>query len=150
MHLGAEAAHLVALVGGGKPGGLSVEGLDFLGDREVLLGDGPVGDACVDHGHGEGLVAEEGGDGLQGHAAVDGLGGQGVAELMSGDVADPGRVGDLGQGLVDMAGAAYDAHAVSTVQKGWRGSRPQPRQAVPSAMSAASFRRTSSNRRRCS
>jgi len=46
VHLAAELAHLGALVGGGEFRGLSgvVEGLDFLGDVEVLLGDGAVGD----------------------------------------------------------------------------------------------------------
>jgi len=34
-------------------------------------------------------MAEECSDRVQAHAAVDGLGGQGVAELVSGDVADP-------------------------------------------------------------
>jgi hypothetical protein len=37
---------------------LPVEGFDFLGDVEVLLGDGFVGDPGVDHCHGEGLVSD--------------------------------------------------------------------------------------------
>ena len=77
---------------GGELARLVVEGFDLLGDGEVLVGDGLVGDARVDHGHGEGLVAEQGGDGVEAHPAVDGLGGQGVAELVRGDVADA-RVG---------------------------------------------------------
>ena len=95
VHLGAEFAHLGAFVVGGELAGLVVEGFDLLGDGEVLVGDGLVGDAGVDHGHGEGLVAEQGGDGVEAHAAVDGLGGQGVAELVGGDVADAG-VGGAG------------------------------------------------------
>jgi hypothetical protein len=67
---------------------LVVEGFDLLGDREVLLGDGAIRDAGIDHGHGQGLVAEQRSDGVETHAAVDGLGGQGVAELVGGDVAD--------------------------------------------------------------
>ena len=35
----------------GQLGGLGVEGLDFLGDGEVLLGDGAVGDLGVHEGH---------------------------------------------------------------------------------------------------
>jgi hypothetical protein len=49
-------------------------------------------------------VAEQGGDRVQAHAAVDRLGGQGVAQLVGGNVADPSRGGDLGQGPVDPAG----------------------------------------------
>lgn len=36
------------------------------------------------------IMAEEGGDGVEAHAPVDGLGGERVAELVSGDVLDPG------------------------------------------------------------
>ncbi|MFC0448938.1 hypothetical protein [Rhodococcus jostii] len=44
--LGAELAHLGRLVFGGQDCGLVfvVEGFDFLGDGEVLVGDGAVGD----------------------------------------------------------------------------------------------------------
>ncbi len=62
----------------GQALGLPVEGFDLLGDVEVLLGDGLVGDPGVDHGHGEGLVTEQGGDGVNAHASVDGLSGQGA------------------------------------------------------------------------
>jgi hypothetical protein len=49
-----------------------------------------VGDARVDHGHRERLVAEQGGDGVEAHAAVDRLGGKRVAKLVRGHVADAG------------------------------------------------------------
>lgn len=58
VHLGAEAAHLGALV--------------FGGERRWR----------VDHGHGEGLVAEQGGNRVKAHSAVDGLGGERVAVLV--------------------------------------------------------------------
>jgi hypothetical protein len=57
VHLGAEFAHLVALVVVGESAGLIVEGLDLLGDGEVLVGHGLVGDLCVNHRHGKGFVA---------------------------------------------------------------------------------------------
>jgi hypothetical protein len=44
VHLGPELAHLVTLGLGGPAAVLIVESFDFLGDREVLVGDGPVGD----------------------------------------------------------------------------------------------------------
>src|SRR6266545_176580 len=88
VHLDPEAAHLGPLVSGGQLVGLVVEGFDLLGDGKVLVGDGLVGDARVDHGHGESLVAEQGRDGVEAHPAIDGLGGERVAELMRGDVAD--------------------------------------------------------------
>jgi hypothetical protein len=90
-------AHLGALVVTGQLARLVVERFDLLGDREVLLRDGLVGDAGVDHRHRERLVAKQCGDGVQAHAAVDcvgGLGGQGVPELVSGDVADSCLVAD--------------------------------------------------------
>ena len=92
LGLGAQVSHAAALVGRGKAGGprFVVERLDLGRDGEVLVGDGAVGDARVDHGHCHGLVAEEGGDGLQAHSAVDGLGCKGVAELVGVDVADAG------------------------------------------------------------
>jgi hypothetical protein len=37
---------------------LVVEGFDFLGDGEVLVGDGAVSDPGVDHCHGHRFVAE--------------------------------------------------------------------------------------------
>ena len=52
VHLGAELAHLPAFVVGGELAGLAVEGLDFLGDGEVFVGDGLVGDTGVNHCHG--------------------------------------------------------------------------------------------------
>ena len=52
VHLGAEFAHFGAFVAGGELVGLVVEGFDFVGDGEVLVGDGLVGDAGVNHGHG--------------------------------------------------------------------------------------------------
>jgi hypothetical protein len=42
-------------------------------------------------------VAEQGGDGVEGHAPVDGLGRQGVTQLVGGDVADAGLVGEAVQ-----------------------------------------------------
>jgi hypothetical protein len=98
MHLTAEFAHLVALVAVGQLAGLAVEGFDLLGDGEVLVGDRLVRDARVDHRHGERLVAEQRGDGVEAHAPVDRLGGQGVAELVGGDVPDPGFVAELARG----------------------------------------------------
>ena len=66
---------------GGQRGVARVEDFDFLGDREVLLGDGAVGNLGVAKGHVHAVVAEHRGDGFQAHLAVDGLGGQGVAHL---------------------------------------------------------------------
>ena len=60
VHLGAELAHLGAFGVGGQLAGLVVEGFDLLGDREVLVGDGLVGDAGVDHGHGQGSCGRAG------------------------------------------------------------------------------------------
>jgi len=49
VHLTAELAHLWAFVLGREGEGFAgVEGFDFLGDPEVLVGDCPVGDAGVD------------------------------------------------------------------------------------------------------
>ena len=45
-----------------------VLGFDGLGDLEVLIGDGAVGDAGVGQGHVHGAVAEQGGDRLEAHA----------------------------------------------------------------------------------
>jgi len=101
VHLGAQVAHLGAFVGGGELLGLAVEGFDFLGGGEVLVSDGLVGDAGVDHGHCEGLVAEERGDRVDAHASVDGLGGEGVSQLVWGDVADAGVGGDSAEGVGD-------------------------------------------------
>jgi site-specific recombinase XerD len=51
VHLGAQLAHLGTLsVGGQFPWGV-VERFDLLGDREVLVGDGAVGDAGIHHRH---------------------------------------------------------------------------------------------------
>lgn len=74
VHLGAEFAHLGAFVACRKVAGLVVERLDIFGDRELLVGDGVIGDAGVDHGHGQRLVAEQGCDCFETHATVDGLG----------------------------------------------------------------------------
>ena len=52
MHLGAQLAHLAAFVVAGKLAGLAVKGFDLLGDGEVLVGDGLVGDSRVNHYHG--------------------------------------------------------------------------------------------------
>jgi len=92
VHLAAQFAHLGALVVAGQLAWLAVERFDFLGDAEVLLGNGFVGYSGIDHRHREGLVAEKGSDRVDAHAAVDRLGCQCVAELVGGDVADPGFV----------------------------------------------------------
>src|SRR3954453_14834694 len=70
---------VVAIRIGGGGGWWLVGGLDGAGGVEVLLGDGGVGDACVDEGSGGWAVSEQRGDCFEGHAAVDALGGQGVA-----------------------------------------------------------------------
>ena len=89
---------------GGELAGLVVEGFDLLGDRKVLVGDGLVGDARIDHGHGEGLVAEQGGNGVEAHPAVDGLRGERVAELVCGDVPDPRFGAETAQCVGDAQG----------------------------------------------
>ena len=71
-----------------------VEGVDLVGDVVVGVGDGPVGDAGVDEGHAQCLVAEHGGERFEAHAPVDGLGGEGVAELVGVDVSDARCLGD--------------------------------------------------------
>ena len=76
---------------------MAVERFDFLGDREVLVGDGLVGDAGVDHCHRQSLVTEQRGDRFEARAPVDCLGGEGVAKLVRGHVADPGVGGDAAQ-----------------------------------------------------
>jgi hypothetical protein len=50
------AAHFVTLVVAAESAGLIVECFDLCGDGEVLVGDGLVGDACVNHCHGKGFV----------------------------------------------------------------------------------------------
>ncbi len=77
--LSAQPAHPRSRHVGGEGFALSVKGFDLLGDGEVLVGDGPVGDLGIPQGHVEAAVAEQGGDGFEGHASVDGLGGQRVA-----------------------------------------------------------------------
>jgi hypothetical protein len=47
----------------------------------------------VNHCHGKGFVFEQSGDGIEAHAAIHGLGGQGVPQLVGGDAADPGGIG---------------------------------------------------------
>ena len=81
---------------------VGVEGFDLVGDGEVLVGDGAVGDLRVAQGHVHRVVPEQRGDRLQAHAPVDGLGGEGVAHLVGVDVPEPGRFG----GLVEVAGDA--------------------------------------------
>jgi hypothetical protein len=56
-------------------------GVDLVGGGVVPVGNGAVGDACVDEGHAHGFVAEQRGDGFEAHPAIDGLGGEGVSEL---------------------------------------------------------------------
>jgi len=68
--------------------------VDFGGDLDVFVGDGPVGDPGVDEGHLEVLVTQEGGDGFEAHSPVDGLGAEGVTQLVGVDMADPGSFGD--------------------------------------------------------
>jgi hypothetical protein len=51
VHLGAQLAHLGALGVFGELARRVVECLDLLGDGEVLVGDGAVGDAGIHHGH---------------------------------------------------------------------------------------------------
>ena len=95
----------------GQRGVRRVEGFDFLGDREVLLGDGAVGNLGVAKGHVHAVVAEHRGDGFQTHAPVGGLGGQGVAHLVGVDVADPGgrrgQVEQPGDGVAVQRGAVH-------------------------------------------
>ena len=43
------------------------------------------------------VLSEQGCDGVEAHAPVHGLSGQGVAQLVGGDVADAGNVGDASQ-----------------------------------------------------
>ena len=93
VQLGGPVAPAVGPFGvGGEPVGVEV--FDLVGDGEVFVGDGAVGDPGVGHGHLEGSVAQEGGDGFEAHPPVDGLGGEGVAELVGVDVADSGLFGD--------------------------------------------------------
>lgn len=82
---------------------MAVVVLDGLGDAEVLLGDGAIGDAGVGQGHAHRAVAEQGGDRFEAHPAVDGLGGERVPELVGVDVTDPGAAGDGGDVAVDGA-----------------------------------------------
>jgi hypothetical protein len=69
--LAAQPGHLGPGRVGGQHGGLAVEGLDFAGDGEVLIGDGAAGDFGVAQGHVQAAVAEHGGDRFQAHAAVE-------------------------------------------------------------------------------
>lgn len=92
LMFGAEPFHVGPFGVGGEPVGVEV--FDLVGDGEVFVGDGAVGDPGVGHGHLESLMAEEGGDGFETHTPVDGLGGEGVAELVGVDVADSGLFGD--------------------------------------------------------
>ena len=94
---------------------LLVEGLDLLGDGEVLVGNGSVGDPGVDQGHGHGLVPEQRGDRLEAHAAVDGLGRQGVPELVGWTCPIPAAVGGGVDGVVD-PGAGDGSAAVGEQQ----------------------------------
>ena len=83
---------------------LVVEGFDLLGDGEVLVGDGAVGDAGVDQGHRHRWWPSRAAIASRRHAAVDGLGGQGVPQLVGVDVADPGGGGGRLDGVVDAGG----------------------------------------------
>ena len=76
---------------GGQFPGLFVEGVDLVGNGEVLVDDGAVGDLGVAQGHVHAAVAEHRGDGLERHASVDRLGGQGVPELVGVDWESPAR-----------------------------------------------------------
>jgi len=62
----------------------------LVGGGEVFVGDGAVGDAGVDEGHGHRSVPQHGGHGFEAHAVVDRLCRQRVTELVGVDVADPG------------------------------------------------------------
>ena len=99
-----------------------VEGLDLLGDGEVLVGDGAVGDAGVHESHPHRSMSEKRSDRFQRHAAVDGLGSERVTQSMRADVSDPGRRGDLGDGPVDAvvpdALAVFDEQ-VAAAQASW-------------------------------
>ena len=92
--LAAQPGHLGSDGVGGQWFGLGVEGVDLVGDGEVLIGHGAVGDLGVAQGHVHAAVAEHRGDRFQGHAAVDGLGGQGVPQLVGMDVRQSGGAGD--------------------------------------------------------
>ena len=94
--LAAQPGHLRSDGVGGEHGRLAVDRVDFVGDGEVLVGDGAAGDLGVAQGHVEAAVSEQGGDGFQAHATVDGLGGEGVAELVRVDVRQPGGGRRLG------------------------------------------------------
>jgi len=72
--LAAQPGHLRADRVGWQDGFLAVEGLDLLGDGEVLIGDGAAGDLGIAQGHVQAAVfymPENGRDGLQAHAAVE-------------------------------------------------------------------------------
>ena len=71
--LAAQPGHFRADRVGGQHGVLAVEGLDFLGDGKVLIGDGAAGDLFwrSPKGHVQAAVPEHRGDGLQAHAAVE-------------------------------------------------------------------------------
>ena len=98
--LATELGHLRSDGVGGQFPGLFVEGVDLVGDGEVLVGDGAVGDLGVAQGHVHAAVAEHRGDRLERHASVDRLGGEGMPELVGVDVGEPG----CGAGLVDEPG----------------------------------------------
>ncbi len=110
VHLGAEFAHLGSLGVGGQFPRSVVESLDLFGDREVLVGDGAVGDTGIHHGHAHRSMPEKCGYHLERHAPVDGLGRERVTQTVRADVADPRGPGRLGDGPVDAALA--DALAV--------------------------------------
>ena len=98
--LAAQAGHLGSDGVCGERFGGGVEGVDLVGDGEVLIGDGAVGDLGVAQCHVHAAVAQHRCDRLQAHAAVDRLGGQGVAQLVGMDVRQSGG----GAGLVDEPG----------------------------------------------
>ena len=118
VHLSAKAPHLGALVLGGELAGLVVERFDLFGDGKVFVGDGLVRDPRVDHGHGEGLMAEQGRNGVEAHPTVDRLGRQRVAELVRGDMADARFGAEAVQGVGDAqrgdGTAAFEEEPVGT------------------------------------
>jgi hypothetical protein len=111
--LAAQPGHLGADRVGGQHRVLAVEGLGFLGDGEVLIGDGAAGDLGVVQGHVQAAVPEHRRDGLQAHPAVDGLGGQRVPQLAGVDAGQPGG----GAGLAVVAGHGVPAGRLAVLPR---------------------------------
>ena len=127
VHLSSQFGHLRAFGVGGQGLWGVVEGLDLLGDCEVLVGDGAVGDARVHESHPHRSMSEKRSDRFQRHAAVDGLGSERVTQSMRADVSDPGRRGDLGDGPVDAVvpdALAVFEEQVAAAQAGWSVGEP--------------------------